>query len=45
MIDCESGRFRMGLAAKLAGHLGAEHLPVAEVSATALAGVVNERVA
>jgi magnesium chelatase subunit D len=45
VIDCENGPLRLGLARALAGHLGAEHLPVTEVSATALASAVNERVA
>ena len=32
VIDCETGRFRLGLAARLADvHLGAEHVPVGEV--------------
>jgi magnesium chelatase subunit D len=33
VIDCESGPMRMGLAATLAEHLGAEHVPIGEVSA------------
>ena len=33
VVDCESGPMRMGLARILADHLGAEHVPVAEVSA------------
>ena len=45
VVDCESGPFRMGLASELAAHLHAEHVPVAEVSATALTGAVHERVA
>ncbi len=36
VVDCESGPMRMGLARVLADHLGAEHVPVAEVSAEAL---------
>ncbi len=36
VIDCESGRFRLGLAARLAGQLGAEHLPVDEVAASTI---------
>ena len=45
VVDCESGPLRMGLAARLAEHLGAEHVPVGEVSADVLAGTVRERVA
>jgi magnesium chelatase subunit D len=45
VVDCESGSFRMGLAGDLARHLHAEHVPVTEVSATALTGAVHERVA
>lgn len=41
VVDCESGPMRMGLAGVLAEHLGAEHLPVAEVSAEALTGAVR----
>jgi magnesium chelatase subunit D len=33
VVDCESGRMRLGLAARLAVDLGAEHLPVGEVAA------------
>ena len=44
VIDCESGPFRMGLAAELATYLHAEHVPVAEVSAPALASIVQESV-
>ena len=46
VVDCETGRFRMGLAGELARHLGAEHVPVGEVSAavltTAVRGSLNE---
>ncbi|MFL6160341.1 MAG: VWA domain-containing protein, partial [Marmoricola sp.] len=41
VIDCETGRFRMGLARTLAEDLGAEYVPLGEVSAEALAGVVR----
>jgi magnesium chelatase subunit D len=41
VIDSEGGPLRLGLAARLAEVLGAEHLPVAEVSAEALAGTVR----
>uniref|UniRef100_UPI000AF39621 vWA domain-containing protein n=1 Tax=Nocardioides jensenii TaxID=1843 RepID=UPI000AF39621 len=43
VIDCEVGRFRMGLAGALATDLMAEHVPVGEVSATALTGAVRGR--
>jgi len=45
VIDCESGPMRLGLAQRLAGHLGAEHLPMEQVDAAGLVGVVTERVA
>ncbi|VXC50708.1 VWA domain-containing protein [Nocardioides sp. AX2bis] len=41
VVDCESGPMRMGLARSLADHLGAEHVPVGEVSADALAAVAR----
>ena len=41
VVDCESGPMRMGLARRLAEHLGAEHVPVGEVSADALAAVAR----
>ncbi|KRF46032.1 magnesium chelatase [Terrabacter sp. Soil811] len=41
VLDCESGRFRMGLAARLAEHLGAEHLPVGELAASAIVGAAR----
>ncbi|WP_020143583.1 magnesium chelatase subunit D family protein [Terracoccus sp. 273MFTsu3.1] len=41
VLDCESGRFRMGLAARLAEHLGAEHLPVGELAASAIVGAAH----
>lgn len=43
VVDCETGRFRLGLAATLATSLGAEHLPVEEVAATTIADVVRDR--
>jgi magnesium chelatase subunit D len=45
VIDCETGGFRMGLAADLAHRLGAEHLPVGEVSAEAITTNVRRRAA
>lgn len=41
VVDCETGKFRMGLAAELATSLLAEHVPVGEVSASALTDVVR----
>jgi magnesium chelatase subunit D len=41
VIDCETGRFRMGLASQLADRLMAEYVPVGEVSASALTAVVR----
>ena len=41
VVDCESGRMRMGLAANLAEHLHAEHVPLAYVNAQALADIVR----
>jgi len=37
VLDCETGRFRLGLAARLAEHLLAEHVPIDEVAASVLA--------
>ncbi|MFV2196786.1 VWA domain-containing protein [Nocardiopsis sp. LOL_012] len=45
VVDGESGPLRLGLAARLAAHLGAEHMPVRDVSAAALGGAVRERAA
>ncbi|WP_332664066.1 vWA domain-containing protein, partial [Aeromicrobium sp.] len=41
VIDCETGKFRMGLASQLADHLMAEYVPLGEVSASALTDVVR----
>lgn len=45
VVDSETGRFRMGLAARLAERLHAEHVPVGEVHADALTTVVRGRAA
>lgn len=45
VIDSEGGPLRLGLAVRLAEVLGAEHLPVAEVSAEALTGAVRSHTA
>ena len=41
VVDCEAGPMRLGLAKVLADHLGADHVPVAEVSADALVAVAR----
>ena len=41
VIDCESGKLRLGLAGALARRLGAERLPVAEVNAEVLTSVAQ----
>jgi magnesium chelatase subunit D len=41
VVDSESGPMRFGLARQLAVRLGAEHMPVGEVSATALTGATD----
>ena len=43
VMDCESGKMRLGLAADLAAHLGAEHVPLADVAAEALTDAVRAR--
>ncbi len=43
VVDCESGRMRLGLAARLAEHLGAEHVPLGQVRADSLVGEVRQR--
>ncbi|MFD9895947.1 putative cobaltochelatase [Amycolatopsis sp. NPDC059027] len=43
VMDCENGKMRLGLAAELADHLGADHVPLTEVAADALAGAVRAR--
>jgi magnesium chelatase subunit D len=41
VIDGETGPLRLGLAARLAEHLRATHVPVTQVSAEALATTVQ----
>ncbi|WP_404390574.1 VWA domain-containing protein [Humibacillus xanthopallidus] len=41
VLDCEAGRFRLGLAARLAHQLGAQHLPVGELAASAIVAVAR----
>jgi magnesium chelatase subunit D len=43
VMDCETGRMRLGLAAELAEHLGGEHVPLGEVAADSLADAVKSR--
>ncbi len=43
VMDCETGRMRLGLAAELARRLGGEHVPLGEVAADTLAGEVRVR--
>lgn len=45
VLDSESGPMRLGLARELAARLGAQHLPVEEVSADTLTGAIRARVA
>lgn len=41
VVDCESGRMRLGLAARLAAHLGGSAIRLDELGAEALGGVVR----
>ncbi|MGH3457002.1 putative cobaltochelatase [Aeromicrobium sp.] len=41
VVDCETGKFRMGLAHELADQLRAEYVPLGEVSAEALTGAIK----
>jgi magnesium chelatase subunit D len=41
VVDCESGRLRLGVAAELASEMGAEYLPLGEVAAQALTAAVR----
>jgi magnesium chelatase subunit D len=40
VLDCETGRFRMGLAARLADILRAEYAPIGEIGAAAMTSAV-----
>ncbi len=42
VVDCETGRFRLGLAGRLAESLAAQYVPLGEVGAQSLAGAVRE---
>ena len=41
VIDCETGRLTLGLAAALSDHLGAQHVPVGEVAADQVLSAVR----
>jgi magnesium chelatase subunit D len=41
VIDCETGKLRLGLAAALSDHLGAQYVPVGEVAVDQVLGVVR----
>lgn len=43
VIDCESGRLRLGVAAELAAEMGAEYLALGDVAAEALTAAVRTR--
>ncbi|MBO1756771.1 magnesium chelatase subunit D family protein [Allobranchiibius sp. CTAmp26] len=43
VVDAETGRFRMGLAADLAARMGAEHVTLAEFAADSLVTAIRER--
>ncbi|MDO9379433.1 MAG: VWA domain-containing protein [Nocardioidaceae bacterium] len=42
VVDCETGRFRMGLARTLSDHLQAAYVPLGEIAAEQLAAVVRQ---
>ena len=42
VIDCETGRFTLGLAAELSHRLGGEHVPVGEVAADQVLSAVRD---
>ncbi len=44
VMDCETGRMRLGLAEALAARLGGEHVPLGEIAADRLAGAVKARI-
>lgn len=45
VVDCEDGAMRLGLGRVLADRLGAEHVPLAEVTADALVDATRSRLA
>jgi magnesium chelatase subunit D len=44
VIDCETGRFTLGLAAELSQRLGGEHVPIAEIAADQVLSTVRRKV-
>ena len=42
VIDCETGKLRLGLAAALSDHLGAQYVPVGEVAAEQVLSAVRQ---
>ncbi len=42
VVDCEAGRFRIGLAAALSDHLGAQYVPVGEVAVDSLVDALRQ---
>lgn len=43
VVDCETGRFRLGLADTLARHLRAEYVPLGHVNAEAITSLTRQR--
>lgn len=43
VVDCETGRFRLGLADTLARHLRAEYVPLGQVNADAITSLTRQR--
>ena len=43
VVDCEAGRFRLGLAADIAHRMGADHIPLSDVAAASLVTIIRER--
>ena len=43
VIDCETGRFTLGLAAELSHRLGGEHVPVGEIAADQVLSTVRRK--
>ena len=42
VVDCETGRFSLGLARQLAEHMSATYMPLGDVTADALSTLVRE---
>jgi magnesium chelatase subunit D len=43
VVDCETGRFSLGLAARLSDHLGAEYVPLGDLAADQLVRTIQRR--